>query len=265
MTNKIQLKQVLRNIKIITVFCLLAIVSKGQDQDSLFLYRGQVLSKEKQYPVAMAHVINYRLKKGVVADTSGYFETWVTWGDTLNISAIGFEYLEHKVLTNKDTLIEIYLKSRIYSIPEVSISYLGTYKEFEQKVINLKLSEIKFNDEIDKLFKHVEVSPVVVPSTSIFNPASLIYSLFSKEAKDTRKYVELEKEGKIKDKVRERYNVYIIRNITGLDLDEARAFMAFCDFHDKYILSTSDYYLYSQIMLSFQAYKKSKQDSLLIE
>lgn len=245
--------------------CSWAFLTIAQTKDSLILYRGQVLSKEKEFPVAMAHIIDYRQKKGMVADTSGYFEIWTRVGDTLNISAIGFDYLEHQVLTDQDTLIEIFLKSRSYDIPEVSISYLGTYKEFEQKVLQLKLPEVKFNNQLDDLFKHVEVQPVFVASTSIANPISLIYSVFSKEAKDIRKYIELEKEGKVKDKVRDRYNEYIIRNITGLSIDEARAFMQHCNFSDQYILSISDYNLYSEIMLRFKSYKKSAQDSLLME
>lgn len=257
------LKKLIIQIKLLLAFCFLVVVGKGQNQDSIFVYRGQVLSKTKEYPVAMAHVINYQKKWGVVADTLGYFEIWADLGDTLNISAIGFKHMEHKVKSNKDTLINVYIESRAYDIPEVSVSYLGDYKDFEHKVLELELPEVKYSTELSNLFKYVDVDPVFVPSTSIMNPASFIYSMFSKEGKDIRKYVELEKEGKVKDRVRERYNQYIIRNITGLDLDEARAFMAFCDFNDKYILSTSDYYLYAEILLRLKEYKKIEQDSLL--
>ncbi|MCK5168800.1 MAG: hypothetical protein KAQ75_02885, partial [Bacteroidales bacterium] len=116
----------------------------------------------------------------------------------------------------------------------------------------------------EKLFKHVD-PPALVVEPAITGPASLIYALFSKEAKSIKKYLELSEEGVVKDEVRVRYNEYIVRNLTGLDEVEAFEFIEFCDFSDKYILSISDYNLYSEIYLRFEAFKKSKPDSLISE
>ncbi len=233
----------------------------AQESDSLYYFSGQVISIEGEYPVALAHVINIDQRWGVVADTLGYFEIWVKPGNILNISAIGFDYLEYGINgTKKDSLIRIYLQSRYYEIPEASISYLGTYKDFEYKVLNLELPDIGINPEFEKLFKHVEVSSFVVEPT-ITGPASLIYVLFSKEAKAIKKYIKLTKEDKVKEEVYPRYNEHIIRNLTGLSGEEAYEFMEFCDFQDKYILSIDDYNLYSEILLQFKAFKKSKDDS----
>ncbi|MCK5029695.1 MAG: hypothetical protein KAR57_08670 [Bacteroidales bacterium] len=233
----------------------------AQESDSLYYFSGQVISIEGKYPVALAHVINIDKRWGVVADTLGYFEIWVNPGDTLNITAIGFDYLEYGVDgIIKDSLVHIHLQSRYYEIPEVAISYLGTYKNFEYKVLNLKLPETGINPEFEKLFKHVEAPPLVVEPV-ITSPASLIYVLFSKEAKDIKKYLKLTEEGKVKEEVHFRYNEHIIRNLTGLSGEEAYEFMQFCDFQDKYILSIDDYNLFSEILLRFEAFKKSKDDS----
>ena len=240
----------------LSIFSLFA-----QESDSLYYFSGRVISKEGKYPVALAHVINIDQRWGVVADTLGYFEIWTKPGDTLNITAIGFNYLEYGVNgIIKDSLVQIYLQSRYYEIPEVAISYLGTYKDFEYKVINLELPDIGINPEFEKLFKHVEDPPLFVEPT-ITSPVSLIYVLFSKDAKDKKKYLELTEEGKVKEEVHLRYNEHIIRNLTGLSGEKAYEFMEFCDFKDKYILSIDDYNLYSAILLQFEAFKKSKDDS----
>lgn len=240
----------------LSIFSLFA-----QEGDSLYYFSGRVISKEGKYPVALAHIINIDQQWGVVADTLGYFEIWVKTGDILNISAIGFDYLEYGVNgIIKDSLVRIYLQSRYYEIPEASISYLGTYKDFEYKVINLELPDIGINPELKKIFKHVEVSSFVVEPT-ITGPASLIYVLFSKEAKAIKKYIKLTKEDKVKEEMYPRYNEHIIRNLTGLSGKEAYEFMEFCGFQDKYILSIDDYNLYSEILLRFEAFKKNKDDS----
>ena len=48
---------------------------------------------------------------------------------------------------------------------------------------------------------------------------------------------------------------------TGTGGAEARKFMDFCNFQDLYVLSISDYNLYSEIILRFEAYKKDINDS----
>jgi len=241
------------------------LVARAQEEDTLYLFSGQVVSKQMSYPVAFAHVINVTQKWGVVADTLGYFDIWVRSGDSLNFSAIGFEYLDYQVNGFlSDTLAIIKLVGRAYEIPEVAISYLGSYKEFQQKVLELELPDLGINPEFEKMFNYVEPPPLFV-EPQITSPASLIYVLFSKDAKDKKKYLELEKEGKVKDEVRERYNEHIIRNLTGLSGVEAYKFMKFCDFKEEYILSIDDYNLYSEIVLRFEAYKKSEEDSVKTE
>ncbi len=245
----------------IIIILFICFSSYGQENDSLYYFSGQIIGKESKSPVAMAHVININRHRGVVADTLGYFNVWVHPGDTLNISAIGYNYFDYGVHGFlKDTLVKIQLQGRSYEIPEVSISYLGTYKQFEYKVLNLELPEIRINEQFEKIFNHVDRAPLVV-APKITSPASLAYSLFSKEAKEIRKYLELEKEGKVKDEVYKRYNEHIVSNITGLDKEEAFKFMDFCNFQDKYILNIDDYKLYSEILIHFEAYKKTKEDS----
>lgn len=254
----------LKKLFLIAIWSLSVFSLFGQETDSLFYFRGQVKSKDGKYPVAMAHVINVDKKWGVVADTSGFFNIWVKPSDTLNISAIGFDYIQYGIpgiIT--DSLVTIYLKNRYYEIPEVSISYLGTYKEFEYKVVNLKLPEIHINPQIESIIKHVDFPLVVEPA--ITSPASLIYSMFSKEAKSIKKYIKLTENQDETDELRERYNEHIIRNLTGLSGEEAYEFMRFCDFQDNYILSIDDYNLYSEILLRFKDFKKINQDSVKSE
>jgi hypothetical protein len=237
----------------------------AQVSDSLSYFHGQVISYPEENPVSFAHIINYTQKWGVTADTSGYFEIWGTPGDTLYISAIGFQYHDKGVLPkHNETLLIVKLQHRAYEIPEASISYFGPYQQFEQKVMHLDLPKIKFNDQVAILFKHVERAPLVV-KPHVTSPASLIYSLFSKEAKDIRKYLELKEEGVVKQEVWGKFNKHIVRNLTGLSLTESNAFIEYCNFTDQYIIKTPNYTLYSRILEKLEQYKKTGQDSLLIE
>lgn len=239
----------------------------AQNTDSSYYFYGKVLSLEERYPVAFAHVININARKGVVSDSSGNFETWVNPSDTLNISAIGFEHTEYIVpKTNPEKVVEIILVNKSYEIPEVSISYLGTYKDFEYKVVNLELDdENKINPQTEKLFKYVELEYPLVNEPKITSPASLIYSVFSKEAKAIKKYLEVKRKDEARSDINEKYNTHVVQNLTGLKGIEAKEFMDFCNFRDEYILSISEYNLYSEILLRYEAFKKEKEETDIVQ
>jgi len=246
-----------------TVFFLLLLLAyvqgHGQTSDSSYYLYGKVLSLEKRYPVAFAHVINVNVQKGVVTDSLGNFETWVNPNDVLNISAIGFEHREYKVpVQNPDSVVEIILVNKTYAIPEVSISYLGTYREFKQKVLDLDLSdENKLNPQINKIFNHVEIEYPLVedPAASILSPISLLYSAFSKEAKAVKKYLDVKERADVKEK----YNITIVKNLTGLEGLEAKEFMDFCNFTDDYVRSVTEYELYAEIKKQYEEFKEDQE------
>lgn len=223
-----------------------------------FLFYGQVISTDNK-PVALAHIINIGTKTGIASDTLGFFKIWVNKSDMLNISAIGFEYLEYLISeVNPDSLLQIKLKRRIYEIPEVAISYFGTYKDFEFKVLNLKLEDKnKINEQLLKDLPVVENPKPFEPNLG--SPISLLYDLLSHEGKSRRKYVELMEEHPKKLKVEAKYNRDIVKNITGLDGQDLGQFMDSCGFSDVYILNTSDYLLYAEIAKLFEDYKKRQK------
>lgn len=236
----------------------------AQQADSLYLMSGQVVKQDGVSSVSFAHVINVDQKWGVVSDSLGFFNIWVISGDTLNISAIGYRFKEFRVEDFKDTLVRITLENRTYEIREARISYLGTYKEFEYKVVNLELPDLGINPAVENIFNYVESPPLFV-EPAITSPASLVYILFSKDAKDKKKYIVLKTEEKITEKVRKIYNEKIVKNLTGLEDDQVIKFMKFCNFRNEYILSMDEYKLYSEILHRLDDFKKQQLDSLNVE
>jgi len=230
-------------------------VSAQDFQDSLKLIYGQVITAGKR-PVSLAHVINIDSKTGVASDTIGYFKIWVKPKNMLIISAIGFEFTEYQVPENiPDTLIKIHVKFKVYELPEVSITYFGTYKEFEYKVLNFKLKdENLINKQVLKDLPTLE-NPVPY-EPNLGNPITLLYDMFSKEGKSRRKYMELKEEEPIKLRAEARYNREIVKNLTGLDGNELDEFMKSCNYSYSYIINTSDYLLYDEIVKKSEVFKK---------
>ena len=228
------------------------------------LFYGQVVSEDFK-PVALAHIINIETKRGVASDTLGYFKIWVKANDILNVSAIGFDYYEYGVPELvPENLVLIPLRRKFYIIPEVSISYFGTYKDFEYKVLNLKLKDDNaINDLVLKELPRVE-NPIPYEPT-LGSPISLLYDLLSKEGKSKRKYLELKEEEAIKLQIETKYNREIVKNITGLEGDKLKEFMDTCNFSDTFLLNTSEYLIYAEILRRLDNFKKNNKINNSIE
>ncbi|HAN19928.1 MAG: hypothetical protein A2X13_11085 [Bacteroidetes bacterium GWC2_33_15] len=252
--HKITLKFIIPAILIITIESQL----KAQEPDSMVMFYGQIVGEDSK-PIALAHIINIDSKRGIVSDTLGFFKIHVKPNHILNLSAIGFEYTEYQIpRTIPDTIIRISLKRKFYEIPEVSISYLGTYKDFEYKVVHLDLPDINIiNELVLKELPRIE-NPVPYEPT-LGSPISLLYDMFSKEGKSRRKYNELKEREPAQLEIESKFNREIVKNITGLDGEELREFMDSCNFSDTFILNTSEYIIYSHILRNFEAFKKNKE------
>jgi hypothetical protein len=150
------------------------------------------------------------------------------------------------------------LQRKYYEIPEVSISYFGTYKDFEFKVLNLKLeNDNKINELVLKELPKLENPKPYEPTLG--SPISLLYDLLSHEGKSRRKYLEIKEEEPRKLKIEAKYNREIVKNITGLDGQDLKEFMDTCKFSDDYLLTTSDYLLYAEIIRKLGVFKKTKK------
>ncbi|MDA3781533.1 MAG: hypothetical protein PF487_15100, partial [Bacteroidales bacterium] len=223
--------------------------------DTEYLY-GRLVIKKTLEPVAYSHIINLRNNYCSISDSTGYFNIKARRTDTLLISAISYEYkkicfLDYPI---SEYSTYIFLKEKIYKIPEVRISYFGNYDDFKYKLLNLKLTEkTKINPLIFKMLPHNYSD--VIPEPTIGSPISLLYNIFSKEGKSKRKLKELKIEQIVEANVRNVYNDHIIGQITGLKSDSLILFIKYCNFSNKYILETSQYNLYMQIKNKFDAFK----------
>jgi len=230
--------------------------AKGQTyrDSSLYLY-GRVLKENSFKPISYAHIINLRNGMGTYADSTGYFSIRNQPGDSLWISALGYIT---KIHTLPDTIGEhadwIYLAPRVYNINEVSITYLGTYQEFKYKVANLELEK---EPEIYPLFLAGVKNNYkgIKPEPSIFTPVSLLYSLFSKEGKELRKYKNETKDYEKRLTLWERYNPDVVRKLTGLKGDSLDVFMQTHSFPDSVILNSTDYELYDIIKKRYEMFE----------
>lgn len=256
-------------LKISTTICLLAVIlpvyTQPGHKDSSPNLKGHIMVEKTLEYVPLVHIYNERTHKTSVSDTDGNFMIKVNKGDTLVFSAIGYYF---KVVYVTDSLLKketvfIELLPRKYEISEARVYALGTYEQFKQKVLALKLpetrtdklrkylhglsrklgKEIKFQQEMDKLAKGG-----VLFSAPILTPEEIAMIKLKK----------IKEKEKIQKIIYEKFNREIVADVTGLKGDELTEFMVFCNFGEKYLLKTNQYDIMVRVLEKFEVYKKLK-------
>jgi len=254
---------------ILTTLCLLSIFLPGNSQtehlDLSENLKGSIIDEKTLGYIPLAHIYNERTRKTSVSDTSGNFRLKVKNGDTLVFSAIGYflktVYITDSLLKEKTVFIE--LLPRTYEISEARVYALGTYEQFKQKVLALRLpetrtdklrkylydlskktgKEVKYRQEMDKLTQGGVLYAIPIRSPEEIEMIKL------------KKILEKEKVQKIID---EKFNREIVADVTGLKDEDLTEFIVFCNFSEKYLLDTNPYDILIKVLEKLEVYKKLK-------
>ena len=207
----------------------------------------------------MAHVVNTRLKKGVIADMLGYLKMPVGVGDTLIITALS--YYQMKVPSwgqfSSDSLYyPIRLTPRSYEIKEVRITRFGSYQRFIIEVTKMDLPKSEqelLQEKLQEYFRN-QITRLNLANT----PSEGGGFVFGKDwiAIQLEKIEEKRIEEQKWDLILQKFSAGIINQLTGLEGIEAIKFMEFCNFTEAYLLLSSDYEVRKSILDKFEAYKK---------
>ena len=199
---------------------------------------GLVLERGSSTRVPQANVTNMRTNQVVVTNNYGVFAIPVAVGDSLSISKVGYGPVKTRINTLEDILIEMQPGSQIETV-----AVTGRTREAEMRDM-LKDYESKgvYNGGHNKF------------GTYLASPATALYNLFGKEAKNAKrfeKYMNMELEATKIDRV---FNKAVVSRVTKLEGDELQSFM------DRYRPSYSsverwgEYELLDYINRSFKAW-----------
>jgi hypothetical protein len=105
----------------------------------IFTYhrKGLITDSYTKSPIAQANIWNESKRQGERTDTLGRFELKASIGDTLVISAFGFE--PEKIIVDGSANLNYTLKPKVYEMEEVNIWQPVTYSEFKTQFVNLKI------------------------------------------------------------------------------------------------------------------------------
>ncbi len=255
----------LYSILLVTLIVMSSEVSASQQ----IKIKGSVINAKTGIPISYAHIYIPQKNVGTASNMQGEFGFELLPFDSLLVSAIGFDpkvvYLNDTTFDQKLEL-KINLIPKVYDLTEVQIRPFPTYQELKRKILDYEMTDEEIRMlELQKAFKRnlAMISKGAnkldgiddAGGIRIGGPITALYNLFSKQAKNQKKYYKLVQADKTKEAVNKRVNFEVVSRLTGLkDKEEVDKFLAYCNLEDTFVIAATDIQLFTRISDCFEAY-----------
>jgi hypothetical protein len=166
---------------IIGLFLALGIQAFGQQ----VRVAGSLIHGMSFQPIPAAHIINISKSQGTITTQEGYFSMLLDYGDTLNVTALGFADLELPITTElleKTKNLRVNLYPVIYELAEINLTPNGPGKfqrDFEKSPIRDEDAPLPGRPSK----REVEADP---PPPELANVFNLMYEQFGKRPRELR-------------------------------------------------------------------------------
>jgi len=191
-----------------------------------------------QKPVPYASVRLLGTKKGLVADSNGFFSLVISQRDTLKISSLGFHdfYFVKDPMRQTNYYQVIQLRSKIFELNAVQIVGKRTI-DLDNPMLRWEY-KAKFLPKIWLFYTPTGEAP---EAPSLMSPVSYLYDRFSRRGKDARKLRDMVAERARKKQNSLRYNAEKVQKWTGLEDSEIEEFMRFCPMPQVFLDTATEY------------------------
>ena len=228
-------------------------------EDTTVYFKARVLDSLTREPVAFAHIINTTRRTATISDTLGYFYIRTSPGDQLQLTAIGFSASKLTIgysILRSPLIHDLLLQPIIYTIEAVRVNPLGSYEQFKQHFITVKLPESEYQihpsvlQEIDEGTDTLDM--LIMP---IMSPVTALYNLLSKEGKSRRKLRKLLEQEEFERQIDFKYSPDIVSHITGYTGFDLYEFMDFCSFKKDFLLNATYYEITQAVLVKQQRFE----------
>lgn len=220
------------------ILFLWSMMAHAQDPEVGKVISGLVMEKGSNIRIADANVVNLRSNQTVSTSGYGVFTLRVEIGDTVKISKIGYGPVKTVIHTLEDILIDMQAGTNI-----------------EMIVVTRSTKEAEMQGYLrDYAKKGVYNGGKNTTMTYLSSPATALYNLFGKDAKNAKRfesYMTKELEASKVDRI---FNKTIVNKITNLEDEELRDFMEMYRPSTSSIERWGEYDLLNYINRSFKAW-----------
>ena len=250
-----------KEIIIVIMFVFLFSEALAQRKDFNFRFDARIMASDTTVGVPNCHIINKTQNIVTISDPLGFFSITANTGDSITLSSIGYETLtiaaSDSMYTNNRT---IHLTPAVYLLTEMEIGLLSTYDRFKRDILSREAQEAyRLAHDGEKYAPYKPPLPnqggVNIPLFgALASPVTFLYDLLSTEGKQYRHYLSVINGTAEFIIIGEKFNGYIVRELTGFENDELVKFMSFCRFTKDYLLMASEMDIRRAIVRKYREY-----------
>ena len=229
-------------------------------QAQLVQVSGYVFTSDSSGVVPFANIFNKKTKTGTQATISGFYTVLVGPGDSIEITAIGYQKSElslPKGFIGTSFHYDVPLKHLTYNLPTFTKYYMDM-EIFTREFTAMKIPEEKRYITVDK-GQITNKAPVPDKfGVTLNGPFSWLYNKFSRKAKEMAKLADLKSNQLENYTATQRLTPSFISLATGLPEDKTMDLAAYCDISPSALANYSNYDLILALQRCLDAYKKDK-------
>lgn len=202
---------------------------------------GVVLQKGSQTRLADVNVLNIRTNKRALTNNFGVFIIEASIGDSLSFSKTGYGPVKTAIFTQEDILIEM----------QAGLS-------IETVVVSRMSKEAEMRDMLDDYRKKgVYNNGKNTVGTYLGSPATALYNLFGRDAKNAKRFAKLMDRELEESKVDRVFNKSSVAELTQLEGDELQSFMDLYRPNFRMVEHWGQYDFMNYVKTSFDSWEKN--------
>lgn len=251
---------------VVFLFILTSIKSVAQTAETPTKIFGTIISDNTGTPLANVNIININQVTGTTTDDKGNFELAVTQSDTLHITLLGYESLRVRVtndwVKNKKTTIQLTQKAIQLKDVVVNQYYLTGILEIDSKLIPIK-EDHRYNiSNLGLGYEAGQYAPEAFGKVlgSLFNPADLLYNVFSKKTQQLKKLREMRKDDTVRNLLETKYDRETISLLLGVTQEEIGEILNRCSYSEAFIKTANDLQIMDALSSCYEQYKILKKN-----
>ncbi|WP_372754780.1 carboxypeptidase-like regulatory domain-containing protein [Labilibaculum sp.] len=242
-------------------------IANDTDQKLNISISGTILQSKNHTPIPLATISINRTRQGTICDSLGVFHLQIQQGDTLRISALGFQGIDWEIPfifnTEFPPVFQIKLEDTSYLLDEVDIYALGIWDEFKEEFIHIKvpkkdtlstkftLSKVEIQNIKDKIT--INTPPNLLGGLMYYASKLIVKKkapqiVISKEIQELHKQI-----------LSKKYNKKLIAELThekGVKLDELTAFI---NSQTNFTFESNEFSIQTKIIELYEEFKQNPE------
>lgn len=199
-------------VALVMLLSLVCAAAFGQDSRSHVV--GKVVQSDSLAPAEGASIININTQLGTIADHNGMFLLKASPGDSVLVRSIGFKSVVYHVTASdlKGKAIDFLLQEESVTLQEVEIKGLPSLEQLKRNYGRKPADQSQVKNPAFR--PSPENAAVPEGKVTVGSPVSMLYNVFSKEAKELQKLEEFEEKQRQEQarKEQQKYNSFFLNN-----------------------------------------------------